>query len=176
VGLGADVAVAVRFRNGTASELHGVSLALDGGERLSVEPAADARFERVAPGEQVEARFSVRPSDRATPNEPARLLARYSAESNGAPVAGANATWLDPVAAVQAAFRPTFDIAAYREFARGTRTEWVIPSLPTRLPLVVGRVGEVAATISSRSGQAARGELRLTAGKGVRLVAPLRSR
>lgn len=172
VGLGADVAVAVRFRNGTASDLREVSLALDGGARLAIAPASGPRFERVAPGEQVEARFTLRPSGKAVANEPARLLARYSAEANGAPVAGANATWLEPVAAVQVAFRPTFDIAAYREFARGTRTEWVIPSLPTRLPLVVGRVGEVAATISSRSGEAARGELRLVAGKGVRLASP----
>jgi LmbE family N-acetylglucosaminyl deacetylase len=172
VGLGADLAVGVRFGNGTPGEMRGVSLALDGGERLTVEPASSLRFEGVAPGEQVEARFTVRPSGTAEPNEPVRLLARYSAEANGAPVSGANAAWLEPVAAVQVAFRPTFDIAAYREFARSTRTEWVIPSLPTRLPLVVGRVGEVAATISSRSGQAASGELRLAAGKGVRLVAP----
>ncbi|MGE0455101.1 MAG: PIG-L family deacetylase [Vicinamibacteria bacterium] len=172
VGLGADVAVAVRFRNGTASDLHGLSLTLDGGERLAVAPAPGPRFERVAPGERVEARFTLRPSGKAVANEPVRLLARYSAESEGAQVAGANAAWLEPVAAVQVAFRPTFDIAAYRDFARASRTEWVIPSLPTRLPLVVGRVGEVAATISSRSGEAARGELRLAAGNGVRLASP----
>jgi hypothetical protein len=88
-------------------------------------------------------------------------------------VSGRNPVWLRPVAPVQVAFRPTFDIAGYRDFAKETRTEWVIPSLPARLPLVAGQTGKVKVIVSNRSSEAAQAEVTLASPNGIRLAKPV---
>jgi hypothetical protein len=76
-------------------------------------------------------------------------------------VAGRNHLWLKAVAPVQVRFRPTYDVAGYREFARDTDTEWVIESLPTRLPVRIGQSNSITVDIINRGPEPAAGELQL---------------
>jgi hypothetical protein len=115
----------------------------------------------------------VRPAAGVAVGVAGRVEAEYEAVWSGQPASGRNPIWLRPVAPVQVAFRPTFDIAGYRDFAKETRTEWVIPTLPTRLPLVLGRTTKVKIEISNRSATAAQGEVTLEAPRGIRLVKPV---
>jgi hypothetical protein len=59
------------------------------------------------------------------------------------PVSGENFAWLQAAPPIEVRFSPLYDVADYRRFARETRTEWVIETLPTRVPLVVGRTNAV---------------------------------
>ena len=165
--LGSDLAVEVRFGNETRAAMTRVRLGLRAPSGWSATAAGPASFDSVDAGKSVVARFALKPTAEAGA-EQARVEASYEAEWNGRAVTGRNPIWLRPVAPVQVAFRPTFDIAGYRDFARATHTEWVIPTLPTRLPLVAGRNGRVTVLLSNRSSEPARGELTLVAPEGLR--------
>lgn len=170
--IGADLAVEVRFANQTGKPMTNVRLALRAPNGWTATTQDATAFASVEAGRSASARFALRPGPSVTVAQQAKVEAAYEAEWQGRPAAGRNPVWLRPVAPVQVAFRPTFDIAGYRDFAKETRTEWVIPSLPTRLPLVLGRTGKVTVAVSNRSAAAARGEVTLTAPNGVRLVGP----
>jgi len=170
--IGADLAVEVRFANQTASVMTNVRLGLRVPEGWIATPKGAVTFDAIAAGGSASARFAVRPGASAPVGVQAKVEAEYAAVWQGQAKSGTNPLWLRPVAPVQIAFQPTFDIAGYRAFARETRTEWVIPSLPTRLPMVLGRTGKVKVMVSNRSPEAARGEITLLAPKGIRLVNP----
>ena len=170
--IGSDLSVEVRFANQTAAPMSEVRLNLRAPNGWTATPEGVTSFNTVAPGQGISTRFTVRPGAGVAVAVQAKLDAAYEAQWQGRPVAGHNPAWLRPVSPIQVAFQPTFDIAGYRDFAKQTRTEWVIPSLPTRLPLVAGRTGKVKVTVSNRSAVAARGDVTLTAPKGVRLVTP----
>ncbi len=171
--IGADLNVEVRFENQTAGAMNKVRLGLRVPNGWMATPAGAATFEAVEVGKSASVRFTLRPGPGVPVGVQEKIEAEYEAGWSGRAVSGRNPAWLRPVAPVQVAFRPTFDIAGYRELAKETRTEWVISSLPARLPLVVGRTGKVKMNVSNRSAEAARGEITLTAPNGVRLVKPV---
>jgi len=170
--IGADLKVEVRFANHTGASMAEVRLSLAAPDGWSATAQGEADFAAVEPGQVVSVSYALRPSPGVAVGTQVRVEAHYAARWNSRAVEGRNPIWLRPVASVQAAFEPTFDIAGYREFAKETRTEWVISSLPTRLPLVLGRTGKVKVTVSNRSADAARAELTLSAPPGLRLVKP----
>jgi len=170
--IGADLDVRVAVTNGTTDDLTGVFLELESTPGLAIEGAA--RFERVAPGTQVEGRFRVRPSAAASVDKSLRVWARYTAQQQSRPIGGANSAWIRPTPALRVAFRPTYDVAGYREFARATRTDWVIDTLATRLPLAVGQATAVGLDISNAGSEARTGTLELQLPAGVRLIEPVR--
>ena len=168
--IGADLPVDVRFANQTAASMSRVRLGLRVPSGWTAMPQGVTTFDSVGAGDGASARFILQPTASVAVSVQGKIEAEYEAEWNAHSVSGRNPAWVRPVAPVQVAFRPTFDIAGYRDFARDTRTEWVIPSLPTRLPLVLGRTGKVKVGLSNRSTESARGEVTLTAPAGVRLV------
>jgi LmbE family N-acetylglucosaminyl deacetylase len=171
--LGADLGVEVRFLNLTRATMHKVTLHLNAPSGWTATHAGPSTFNAIEAGQDAAARFTLRPGVNVPKGVQARVEAKYDAEWQGQTVSGANPIWLRPVAPVQIAFQPTFDVAGYRAFAKETRTEWVIPSLPARLPLVVGRTGKVLVKVSNRSTEVARGEVTLEGPHGIRLLKPV---
>ena len=111
----------------------------------------------------------------------ARLEAAYSAETKSGRIAGSNPARVLVTGPVRAAWKPLFDVAGYREFARSTRTEWVIPSLPTRVAAVVGRRSRVPVELDESrrargEGRAPRGGAGGRQGRGARGFHPARRR
>ncbi|HXV65554.1 MAG TPA: sugar-binding protein [Vicinamibacteria bacterium] len=107
------------------------------------------------------------PTDSAALDVNARLFATYRTEHQGHPIEGSNFTWLRARAPIRAEFVPLYDIASYRDFARETRTEWVIETLPTRVPLLIGRTNDVRITVSNTSAQSQKGTVTLDLPEGV---------
>ncbi len=171
--IGADLNLEVRFANQTPVTMSKVRLGLRVPTGWTAIPEGVTAFDSVDAGKSVSARFTLRPGSGVPVGVQGKIEADYEAEWNGRAVSGRNPVWLRPVAMVQVAFRPTFDIAGYRDFAKETRTEWVIPSLPTRLPLVAGRTGRVKVSVSNRSREAAQGEVTLVSPNGIRLAKPV---
>jgi LmbE family N-acetylglucosaminyl deacetylase len=171
--IGADTSVEVRFTNQTAAAMTKVNLSLRPPSGWTATPIGVASFDSVGAGQSASARFTLKPSASVAPGSQGRIEAEYQGSWNGRAVGGRNPLWLRAVAPVQVAFRPTFDIAGYRDFAKETKTEWVIPSLPTRLPLVVGRTGKVKVSVSNRSAEAARTEITLASPNGIHLAKPV---
>jgi len=168
--VGADTSVEVRFTNQTSAAMTKVKLGLRTPNGWTATPLGGSSFDSVDVGKSAAAQFSLKPSAGVPAGSQARIEAEYEGSWNGRAASGRNPIWLRPVAPVQVAFRPTFDIAGYRDFAKETKTEWVIPSLPTRLPLVVGRTGKVKVGVSNRSTEAARAEFTLASPNGIRLA------
>lgn len=172
VGVGGDVGVRVRLTNTTSQPMRSVALWLRAPEGWAVSEADPSGLQELAPGQSAAARFDLRPSTRAALDALTRIDAAYRAEWQGRPISGVNRAYVKAVAPLQVAFRPLYDVAAYRAFAHETHTEWVISSLPTRVPLVVGRGGAVTVSLENRAGEPARGALTLDAPPGVRLRDP----
>ena len=171
--IAADLLVEVHFANQTAAAMTKVRLGLRTPIGWTVTPVGATSFDSIDTGKSAAARFTLRPTSSVAVAVPGKVEAEYEAVWNGRPASGRNPIWLRPVAPVQVAFRPTFDIAGYRDFAKETHTQWVIPSLPTRLPMVIGRTSKVVVNLSSRSAEAASGDLTLTAPSGVRAIRPV---
>jgi hypothetical protein len=170
-GIGADVPVTVSFRNETGAPFEAVELALDAPAGWTVERAG-VSFDTVAPGASVRSVFVVRATVNASPGTNGRFRARYTARQGGVAVGGANAVYLRAVPAVDARFRPSHDVEGYRAFARETATEWVIETLPTRVPARIGGVTPVRIEIVNQGGAPQGGELALTLPDGVRTARP----
>ncbi len=171
--IGSDLGIEVRFANKTSFAMGKVRLGLRAPNGWTATPQGTTAFDSIETGKAASAHFNLRPDPGVTVGVQGKIEAEYEAEWKGHAVGGRNPVWLRPVAPVQVAFQPTFDIAGYREFAKETRTEWVIPSLPTRLPLVLGRTGKVKVNVSNRSAEAARGEVTLVSPNGIRAVKPV---
>jgi hypothetical protein len=170
---GVDFPVDVRFSNQTKFAMREVKLALKAPVGWSVTAQDAATLATLEAGQQASARFLLRPGSNATIGAQARIEAAYAAEWQGRAISGSNPAWIRAVAPVHVAFRPTFDVEGYHAFAKETRTEWVIPSLPTRLPLVLGRAGKIRAMISNRSTEPARTEIALDLPSGIRVLRPV---
>jgi LmbE family N-acetylglucosaminyl deacetylase len=165
--IGADTSVEVRFANQTGAAMTKVRLGVRVPSGWTATPVGVTTFDIVEAGKSASVHFTLRPSASVAVGVQGKVEAEYEASWSGRAVSGRNPIWLRPVAPVQVAFRPTFDIAGYRDFAKETKTEWVIPSLPTRLPLVLGRTGKVKVGVSNRSAEAARGEVTLVSPGGI---------
>ena len=162
VGAGSEIEVKVRLgTSGVRLEHPTVSLKAPDGWSVS-SPGAGSE-----PGAVRSFRIKAGPA--ATTEGLSRLDAEFRAEMEGREVSGRNHAFVRLVPPVRASFRPLHDVAGYRDFARATGTEWVIPSLPARVPLVIGRPTRVAVTVANDTATAARGELRLEASSGIQL-------
>ena len=161
VGAGIEFDVKVRYA-ASGVRLDRPRVSVKAPEGWSVSPPA------ASPEAGVALSFRVQPGPGASLDDPARLEAEYRAESDGREVRGRNHAFVRVMAPVRASFRPLFDIAGYREFARATGTEWVIPRLPARVPLVVGRPSRVMVAVTNDTAAAARVDVRLEAPAGIR--------
>jgi hypothetical protein len=170
-GVGAPVEVEVTLVNGGDRPLADVELSLAPPPEWSVE--GDARIHSLAAGASTTARFRATPKETAVLDKNQRLVAAYRANAEGRPVEGENFTWIQAGAPVEARFSPLYDVADYREFARETRTDWVIETLPTRVPVVVGRANEVEVEASNTSSSDARVKVELELPEGISLEEPV---
>lgn len=173
VPLGRQTPVQLTLVNGTATALDAVELSVEG-EGWSVQPDGATGGPRLAPGEALTAVFRLQPGDGVVVDRNALLSGTWRGRADGRPVGGAVPVRRRPVAAVRVAFRPGFDVAGYRRFAAETDTEWVIESLPTRVPLVVGRTSEVPLDVENRTDAPVAGDLVLDLPPGLSLAEPLR--
>ena len=171
--IGADTNIEVRFTNQTTAAMSKVRLGLRVPDGWTASPPGETVFAAIEAGKTATAKFALRPGASIAVGAQGKVEAEYEASWSGRAASGRNPIWLRAIAPVQVAFVPTFDIAGYREFAKETKTERVIPSLPTRLPLVVGRTGKVKVSVSNRSAEPARGEVTLAGPNGIRLAKPV---
>ena len=163
IGAGQAAPVTVTLINTTAQPMTGVTLALNAPDGWTVSAAPAART--LKPGESASATFQVTaPAGAAA--ERSALTGSYRAVQDGQAITGRAGNFVRPLPAVVATFAPTFDVAAYQDFARQTGTDWVIGSLPTRLALTLGQKTPVSVNVTNRSGAAVNGkvELKLPAG------------
>ena len=159
--IGVDVATVVTLVNGTAEPMERVKISLEPREAWSADSVGSNTFGILEPGGEAKATFRIQAQDGATIDRNTQIHAIYTGEQQGRSVAGRNRTWLRAVAPVQVRFQPTYDVAGYRQFARQTHTEWVIESLPTRLPLTIGRSNPISVNVINHSTDPAAGEMRL---------------
>ena len=159
--IGVDVATVVTLVNSTAAPLEKVKISLEPTQAWGVDSTGDNIFGVLGPGEKAEAAFLIRAQEGTTLDRNTQIQASYSGEQLGRSVAGRNYTWVKAVAPVQVRFQPTYDVAGYQEFARHTNTEWVIESLPTRLPLTIGRSNPISVNVINRGADPAAGKIRL---------------
>ncbi len=169
VGVGEETKVTVRFTNQTGKPLSNLELSLGLPKGLSVSKQGEATFATVKPGASVEANYTVAVSDQADLLGQHQVQANYTAMMAGRSVSGQNMAYLEVSAPVEVAFKPLYDIANYRNFARETDTEWVIPLLPTRLPLTVGKANKATVEITNLSTEVAQGQLEFGLPKGVQV-------
>ncbi len=167
VGVGGKLKATVTFANHTKEALRNVTLSLNGPKGWSATAAGDTTYGSVEPGQQVQASFEVTPSDTAEVDRNARLTATYQASMQGQGISGRNYTWAKAAAPVEVAFKPLYDIADFRKFIEKTRTQWVAPSLPTRLPLTIGQATPVAVEITNSSASSAQGKLEFNLPQGI---------
>lgn len=160
-GIGVDMATVVSLVNHTAEPLESVEISLEPAENWSARARGSRTFDVLEPGEKAEVTFQIRALEGAVVDRNTRMHASYQGRQQGHAVAGRNHLWLKAVAPVQVRFRPTYDVAGYREFARDTDTEWVIESLPTRLPVRIGQSNPITVDIINRGPEPAAGELQL---------------
>ncbi|HEY7700028.1 MAG TPA: PIG-L family deacetylase [Vicinamibacteria bacterium] len=171
-GAGVPMAIEVKIANAGSSRLQDVELSIVPPPEWSLEGKAST-FPSISPGESAFARFRVTPTPKAVRDQNQRLVAAYRAHDSERAVAGENFTWVQAGAPVEVRFSPLFDVADYRKFARETRTDWVIETLPTRVPLVIGRTNDVAVSASNASGSEARVQPELDLPPGITQAEPL---
>ena len=135
---GSSVTAHVRLVNATFEVMEDVRLAIEVPAGWQVEGESQGPS-RLAPGEAAHASFTLTVADGLDALGQGRLWAGYDALFEGRPVRGRNYTWYEVTGPVEVRFQPLFDIANYRVFARETKTEWLIPSLPARLPVTIGQ-------------------------------------
>lgn len=166
-GVGVPVGVEVTLVNGGDTPLTDLELSLEPPPEWSLD--GDASIDSLAPGKSATARFRVSPTTKAVLDRNQRLVAAYRALDGERPVRGENFTWIQAGAPIGARFSPLFDVADYRKFARETRTDWVIETLPTRVPVVIGRTNEVELEAFNASESEAQVALELELPPGVAL-------
>jgi LmbE family N-acetylglucosaminyl deacetylase len=171
--VGVETPVTVRITNGTGGALRDVSVDLAAPAGLAVRGKQGATRGDLAAGERAVAAFHVRPGPGAVLDRNAAITAAYSAVIDGRAASGHNRAMVRPISALAVAFRPGFDVAGYREFARSSGTEWVIETLPARVPLVVGRANDVVLDLVNAGDREAAGALELDLPEGLRLLAPV---
>jgi hypothetical protein len=121
----------------------------------------------LAPGEGLQATFTLEVPDADDAIGQENLWVSYQAQREGQSIGGENYTWFEVVPPVTVGFKPMFDIANYREFARETNTEWLIPTLATRVPLTVGQENPVTIEIANAGEAPASGQLAFDLPEGI---------
>ena len=169
VGVGETTNVTVRFTNRTSEPLSNLELSMGLPKGLSVSKQGKSTFATVKPGASVEASYNLQVSDQANLLGQHRVQADYTATLAGRNISGQNLAYLEVSAPVEVAFKPFYDIANYRSFARETGTEWVIPLLSTRLPLTVGEANTATVEITNLSAEAAEGQLEFKLPEGIQV-------
>ncbi|GAA5503753.1 mycothiol S-conjugate amidase [Deinococcus xinjiangensis] len=124
----------------------------------------------LAPGESTTATVEVT-APRGLPATRAAVHVGYRTEAGAMP--RTVTVYVRPLPDVVATFVPTYDIAAYQQFARETGTDWVIANQPTRLPVVVGQTTPVKVTVTNRGKAATSGSLKLDLPAGISLAQPV---
>ncbi len=170
-GVGVPVSVEVTLVNGGDAPLEELEIALQPPPEWSLE--GDWSIDSIVPGKSATARFRVSPTAKAVLDRNQRLVATYLALEGERPVRGENFTWIQAGAPAEVRFAPLFDVADYRRFARETRTDWVIETLPTRVPVAIGRTNEIKVEVSNASDSEARVTLSLELPPGVALEEPV---
>jgi LmbE family N-acetylglucosaminyl deacetylase len=167
VGLGQPLELLVSFSNRSKTPFGAVELALETPAGFRLSTAAEASLGDVAPGETAEASFRVVPEAGVPLDRNQRVAVSYRALHDGVAVTGRNFTWVRAEAPVRVRFVPLYDVAGYRDFARATRTEWVIESLPTRIPVLAGGATTIRAEVSNAADSPAKGKLALELPAGI---------
>jgi LmbE family N-acetylglucosaminyl deacetylase len=174
-GIGIPVEIRATLTNGTSSTLGDVALELEPPEGVvgwSV-AAGEARPAELAPGERTTRVFHVSADTNAAVDKNVRVRGGYAARLGQHSIGGANYVWLRATAPVRARFQPLYDVAGYRDFARETKTEWVIETLPARLPLVIGRTNTLNVELTNTSSQRSSGSLSFDVPSGVSVHGPV---
>jgi LmbE family N-acetylglucosaminyl deacetylase len=173
-GVGQPLELEVSFSNRSKTSFDSVELELEVPPGFALDAPGTASIGAVAPGATASASFRVVPEAGVPLDRNQRLAVSYRALREGRAVSGRNFTWVQAEAPVQARFVPLYDVAGYRDFARATKTEWVIENLPTRIPVFAGRSTKVSAEIANASGIPVRGRLTLGLPPGVSLAGDAR--
>lgn len=168
--VGSEITLRVRLVNETAEALQKVALELKGPEGWELRPTSPTGTATVERGDSLAASFRAKAIGTG---QVARFEAAYSAFGRAGRIAGSNPTRVLVAGPLRAGWKPLFDVLGYREFARSTGTEWVIPSLKTRVPAVVGRRSRVPVELHNRGDREMKGELRAEPQAGVKSVAPV---
>ena len=166
-GVGVPLGVEVTLSNGGEASLENLEISLEPPPEWSLDGRAS--IGSLAPGKSATARFRVSPTTNAVLDRNQRLVATYRALEGERTARGENFAWIQAGAPVEVRFSPLFDVADYRRFARETRTDWVIETLPARVPLAIGRTNEVKVEASNASESEARVTLELLLPPGVTL-------
>lgn len=167
VSVGGTLQTLVTFVNDTDGALTNLELSAAGPEGWPVIPQASASVASLAPGESHETTFTLEVPDSEEAIGQANLWVSFEADGEDGAVSGTNHAWLEVVPPVGVSFQPMFDIANYREFARETDTEWLIPSLATRVPLTTGEANPVVIEVTNESEGAASGRLEFDLPHGI---------
>jgi len=166
--VGIPLEVAVTFENRTAHAIADVELELEGTDGWNVRAASEGSAAGGVPaGETKTTVFLLTAGDDARVDENHPIGASYRATIDGRAVSGRNGSWVRARASVRARFRPLFDVAGYRDFARETKTEWVIETLPTRVPVVMGRTNTVEIEVTNERSARATGTLHFSDVPGI---------
>ena len=158
--------VDVTLINDTKDTLEALAIELSPAAHWSAR-IAEAPVENLAPGERTRARFAVTASEASEVDRNTRLGAIYTARVGEREIRGSNYTWLRAASPVRARFQPLYDVAGYREFAQETKTEWVIETLPARIPLHIGRRNIIDIEVTNASPETRCGTLRFEMPDGI---------
>jgi len=176
VGVGTPVDVSVTLENKTSTTLSEVALEIAPADGWSADAPLTSPA-TLAPGEQTTRVFAVTADANVAVDKNVRIGATYTARMDYGDVhrniRGSNFGWLRASAAVRARFQPLYDVAGYRDFARETQTEWVIETLPSRLPLYIGRTTTINVDVTNTSDQVAVGSLSFDVPAGVSVNGPV---
>ncbi len=170
-GVGVPLGVEVTLVNDGDSPLRDVE--------VSLEPPPEWTFDgsswsgSLAQGESATARFRVSPTTKAVLGRNQKLLARFQALARERPLRGENFAWIQAGAPVEVRFSPLFDVADYRRFAQETKTDWVIETLPTRVPAAIGRTNELKVEAFNASESRVTVTLELELPPGIELEEPV---
>lgn len=171
-GIGIPLGVEVTLENRTSSTFREVVLQLDPETGWTADGDAAPAVE-LGPKEGFSRRFEVTAGADVELGKNVRVGATYTARIQDRAIDGSNFAWIRARAPVRALYRPLYDIAGYRDFARETRTEWVIETLPARLPLVIGRTNELVVDVSNTTTEDATGSLSFDTPPGVTVRGPV---
>ncbi len=170
-GVGVPLGVDVTLVNGGATPLTDIELSLELPPEWKLD--GDASIGRLGAGENATVRYRVSPTTKAVLDRNQRLGVSFRALEGERSVRGENFAWIQAGAPVEVRFSPLFDVADYRKFARETRTDWVIETLPTRVPLVLGRTNGVKVEASNANETEVRVSPELELPPGIVLEEPL---
>jgi LmbE family N-acetylglucosaminyl deacetylase len=174
VGVGGSLTTTVTFRNHTERPVEDLRLSAAGPEGWQVTAEGADGASSLEPGEELRAVFVVEIPDADDAIGQDSIWVSYEARQDGHDIGGQNYAWFEVVPPVTVDFEPMFDIANYREFARENRIEWMIPTLATRVPLVVGEANTVTIEVANAGGSAATGALEFDLPEGMRVEGDLR--